>query len=81
MLGELRPEAATRGGLSHAALPSHKNPLEGVLLDDVLQRGVREVLVVEIVRIGHLGAGRGVARREAWGGEVCRRRSSSSSDD
>ena len=49
VLGKLRPQATAGRRLSDAALPAHENPLQRFLLDDILERGIGEILVVVVV--------------------------------
>ena len=46
-LGELDAEAARGGGLTDSALATNEDPLEGVLLDDVHERGIGKIAFVE----------------------------------
>lgn len=51
MLGKLRPQAATGGRLSDTTFSTDKDPLQGILLKDVLERGVGEILLLIYITI------------------------------
>lgn len=57
MLGKLRPQATTRGRLSHSSLSTDKDPLQRLLFKDVFEGGIGEILVVVVVGVGHIVLG------------------------
>ncbi len=54
MFGKLCTQTTTRGRFSYTALSTDENPLQRILLENILQRGIGEILVVVVVgEIGH----------------------------
>lgn len=53
MFRKLGPQTAWSGRLSHASFTSDKDPLKGVLLDNIFQGWVGKILVVVELRVGH----------------------------
>ena len=54
-LGQLDSQAATGSRLSDTTFSSHKDPLKALLVDDVLQRRLREIGIVNVYSICHVG--------------------------
>jgi len=53
MRGQLHTETARGGRLAHAALATDKDPLQGLLIENILQARFGKIRVVEISQVGH----------------------------
>ena len=51
MFGELRPQATAGRRLSNTTLPADEDPLKCILLDDILEGGIGEILVVVVIGV------------------------------
>ena len=75
MLGKLRRQTATRGGFSHSSLSTNKDPLEGLLFEDIFEGGIGEIVVVVELSVGHgrgyFGRGRRRKNVKRWEAMDC----------
>lgn len=57
VLGELNGERARRGRLAHTTLAADEYPAQRLLVDNGLERGLHDFVVVEHSSVGHDGGG------------------------
>ena len=54
-LGQLDSQATTGRRLTNTSFASHKDPLEALLVDDILQRRLGKIGVVDVFNVAHVG--------------------------